>query len=626
MAAPVQAGSLASLIDLAENPPDHPLHSLTDDLQRPLVLYIARVPGSHGMSISLPDAKNKELTEILDVFLTTMKPQQKVVTAQDVQSSLYYMHVDRPEDLELLSSFEESIEEPGYPSDEEDGRAKHATPTSAKSVRRKPLAPSRIPGLGDRVGILPEVNPYFQTYSNSATGSLQAERKPFGQNNIAEMDVGPPLPDRKLLGPRPMNQRSVAVESPALQNVPERQNVDLRRWSEQPTGTPPKLPPRPFSGGRDSAPIIPARPLAASLKHSCVPNGGHSKFLNRKPVTQATSRDLHREMKDGSNAEDLQDASLSLIRRYNNEQWTVGKISSMGPKSTVSGFGGCRHGISIHIMTHGYLRFMDAINSFAKEARTVTGMANDIRDSHSPIPAAEEQHCFQRHLQVPGQAMSRNQRHRLESTNSTPIHQRTRPSFDLPRHRHQSSDSTESNGSFTNDLHGLQSGSQKGYILRSPWEGICEFKTGVAGRSFKCKHTYTSSNATSGPGMHSAQVSELRFNLPSSKTLGSPASKSLVPGSPREAKRSSLFLHQHRRRSSSSFDAQDTNGPGSFAPKVELEERLDLTLGQEHAGGGFGGKQAKLGKLIIENEGLQMLDLIVAANMALWWRVYERVT
>lgn len=54
-------------------------------------------------------------------------------------------------------------------------------------------------------------------------------------------------------------------------------------------------------------------------------------------------------------------------------------------------------------------------------------------------------------------------------------------------------------------------------------------------------------------------------------------------------------------------------------------DRLDLSLGQEFAGGGFGGKQAKLGKLIIEDEGLKMLDLLVAANMALWWRAYEKV-
>lgn len=52
---------------------------------------------------------------------------------------------------------------------------------------------------------------------------------------------------------------------------------------------------------------------------------------------------------------------------------------------------------------------------------------------------------------------------------------------------------------------------------------------------------------------------------------------------------------------------------------------MDLSLGQEYAGGGFGGKQAKLGKLIIEDEGLKMLDLLVAANISLWWRAYEKV-
>lgn len=38
----------------------------------------------------------------------------------------------------------------------------------------------------------------------------------------------------------------------------------------------------------------------------------------------------------------------------------------------------------------------------------------------------------------------------------------------------------------------------------------------------------------------------------------------------------------------------------------------------------MGGKQAKLGKIIIEDEGLKMMDLLVAANMALWWRAYDK--
>ena len=606
MAKLIQAGSLASVMDLADNPPDHPLHSLTADLQQPLVLYIARVPGSHGISLSLPGSKNSELIEMLDVFLTTMKPQQKVVTAQDVQSSLYYMHLDRLEDYELLSSCEDSEDL----SDEEDAQGKPATPASASGVRRKPLPSSPMLRLIDETKPPPEVNPYFQNYSNGATGSPQARPKPLRQDSMAEhrhMDVRPQLPNRKLLGPRPMNQRFRPVNNKLLQDVPEKQNVDLRRWSVQPAGTPPKLPPRPSSGGKDSLPLTSPRPLAASLKDSLVASGGHSRSLNRKLITDCASHSLNGNIKGGSNVKDLKDASLSLIRRYNNEQWNVGRILSKSIKPTVSGYGESSCGIPIHIMTHGYLRFIDPINKFAEQAGTVTQKSNRICDDSAPITAADQQICFQRHLHVSEHAMRGNQMHRPESPDSTFMYQGTRQTFDLPRNSHQLSDSTESTRSSANGLPKLTSASKKGYSLRSPWDGVCEFATGVAGRSFKCKHSYASLNPRFGPGVHSAQVSELRFNLPSSKLLGSPASKGLVPGSPREAKRSFLFPNHDRRRSSSSFEAQDASGNGNSTPNVELEERLDLSLGQEHAGGGFGGKQAKLGKLIIENEGLQMV-------------------
>ena len=42
-----------------------------------------------------------------DVFLTTLKPQQKVVTAEDIESSLYYVHVDSAKDADLLDSDDE---------------------------------------------------------------------------------------------------------------------------------------------------------------------------------------------------------------------------------------------------------------------------------------------------------------------------------------------------------------------------------------------------------------------------------------------------------------------------------------------------------------------------------------
>lgn len=35
-------------------------------------------------------------------------------------------------------------------------------------------------------------------------------------------------------------------------------------------------------------------------------------------------------------------------------------------------------------------------------------------------------------------------------------------------------------------------------------------------------------------------------------------------------------------------------------------------------------KRVKLAKLIIQHEGLQMLDLVVAANMGIFWKIWDR--
>lgn len=75
--------------------------------------------------------------------------------------------------------------------------------------------------------------------------------------------------------------------------------------------------------------------------------------------------------------------------------------------------------------------------------------------------------------------------------------------------------------------------------------------------------------------------------------------------------RQNQFFHHHRRSTSTSSGGPDSD-----------EDRLDLSLAREPAGGGMRGKSAKLGKLIIEDEGIKMLDLVVAACMAVWWRGY----
>jgi len=216
------------------------------------------------------------------------------------------------------------------------------------------------------------------------------------------------------------------------------------------------------------------------------------------------------------------------------------------------------------------------------------------------------------------------------------------------------------------------------YVFNSPWNGTCTFASSINGRSLKCKHMI-SSHAPVGEENPAVTVAEIRFNTPfqaanmhyhtsnrphshqpiftQHSTLNLPPSpdspthpnlttskrnsfSNLLnpntysrprahsgPNAPqlesfnpsqilrRTSLRAQRFARQnqfsHRRRSTSTSSGPDSD-----------EDRLDLSLARERAGGGMRGKSAKLGKLIIEDEGIKMLDLVVAACMAVWWRGY----
>ncbi|KAF9888335.1 hypothetical protein FE257_008768 [Aspergillus nanangensis] len=87
-------------------------------------------------------------------------------------------------------------------------------------------------------------------------------------------------------------------------------------------------------------------------------------------------------------------------------------------------------------------------------------------------------------------------------------------------------------------------------------------------------------------------------------------------------------IESHRRKPSTSSSSSADVDPPALPPRppqhhrFPSEDRIDFSLARERAGGGMRGKSAKLGKLIIEDEGIKMLDLVVAACMAVWWRGY----
>ncbi|KAJ4417908.1 hypothetical protein N0V85_001649 [Neurospora sp. IMI 360204] len=177
----------------------------------------------------------------------------------------------------------------------------------------------------------------------------------------------------------------------------------------------------------------------------------------------------------------------------------------------------------------------------------------------------------------------------------------------------------------------------KGYVFLSPWLGRCEFRTGSTGRSLKCRHILDEHTGgitqidpaklaqsvrdaptigqSRGDSLSSAitgakPVSELRFNLPSEpRSPGAGGENSTQTGSKRH--RFTKFL--------------GIEPPSSEDEYFDDEDIMDsLALGREDAGGGSRGKRAKLGKLIIHDEGLKMLDLVVAANMGVWWNTWEK--
>ena len=554
-----------------------------------------------------------------------MKPQEKVVTAQDIQSSLYYLHLASPNDHELLRGDEECDEE-----QEIEIWRPHPPFSNKASFRRKAVHSNAYDSSSSHSDVPPLVSLHSQNCTDSMNMNPQIRRKPVDGGRRLEHkseDLAPRLPPRKLLGPRTMNQRLHSVDSSMQHSIPRRQDINMRRWSEQPHVKPPQLPPRPslvdddtnvFLSPQRRDKVTSSNYQVDGSKDIEIPPEHYWKWErlweeNRANESRAEMAEVASAVRTSQEKlQDLssrsQDASLSLIRRYGGEQWNVAQIGLTGQEQSFDNARDIKSMISIDILTPGYSKFI-ARNKMGGASSLVQKLDKDKNMIDN------EKTAFRLQMQVCRES-------------DFPSNSQFSESIKGPTSNfHGLEQNTASPRASSDDSSVHRSASSGGYSIQTPWNGICEFTTGIAGRSLKCKHSYISSNPKDGSEVFSGPVSELRFNLPSSKAFGRPNAKSSTPGLPREGKRSSISTQSsHRYTSSSLVEASAIKSNGHVGAKVELEERLDLSLGQEHAGGGFGGKQAKLGKLIVEAEGLQMLDLIVAANMALWWKVYEKMT
>ena len=596
-----------------------------------------------------------------DVFLTTLKPRQRVVTAQDIESSLYYFHVASRKDEHLLAS----VQTPGD-ADTLYIKSVGNTATSSSSViQRKPLLPKRRPtfdnGPGpakhaysrsqpagpesrfviqrkppglissrikqDREAYLPQITS-MTTRPNSSgrDGILSTRREPIGNHSqLSQRALEASLTEDGSPRPRPILSRLEEMSN-------TRQNLggDANRYQSINTEN---LPPPPTQ--RPIGPLPPdARPHAANvsqqfrqenikpLRWSDQPASlGHALGIPPKPGLAQDGRAQENATEGNamvgrqSYSDDLPDHSITLIRRdpSSGGQWNIGRLKLRTSSKTDFGIGTKMQplqspgfdDVQIDITTPGYIKFADSDYD--------SHVNIDYKDGGPRLAAHENQPIFHRRFLVKSaKALSAGQTSQnsnvsssLEFCHSNKYQMNyseltSRTNVALLEHGHH----------FT-----------RAYSFLSPWKGVCEFSTGIAGRSLKCRHTLRSTS------LSSTTVSELRFNLPSSSVLKLSASKRpAMPAQSQSIKHSFL--------SSSLQHNLSFNGGSNHLTNVgqcdqehtdsDLDEPMDLSLGQERAGGGLRGRQAKLGKLIIEDEGLEMLDLLVAANMAIWWGVYGR--
>ena len=137
----------------------------------------------------------------LDVFLSPMKPRDKVVTAEDIENSLYFVHFDHPEDIRLKDPFTET----------------HSAEKTQPLVQRKAvsttLAPSNVPTASKRKPVPTALSPATDfpdrqninatEFSNRSAGLLTPEytqRRSFDSNQYRGENERPQLQSRQTHG------------------------------------------------------------------------------------------------------------------------------------------------------------------------------------------------------------------------------------------------------------------------------------------------------------------------------------------------------------------------------------------------------------------------------------------
>ncbi|KAH6844486.1 oxidoreductase-like protein [Chaetomium sp. MPI-CAGE-AT-0009] len=643
-----EARSLSTINYLAANPPQYP-HS--PEVRESLTLYISRVPGTQ------------------DIILSTFRPQKKNVTSEDITTSLYYIHLDAPQDGLLAA-----------PPRPEDATSPRSSSESVRSmIPRKPLpvsAKTLDSGTAAGNNIVPSSPPTSPSgftlpataVESSAPPSSGAEPRPPAGIEIDGYRENPMFRNRRSGGP------SAASDGPFR---PAPMTTPIYRKALSPTT------PEAFratsdigfdattSPARQGCPVTPAQQDTPNANHPGQAVCVTSPSPTFQPGRTAPAAKL------GARPSSVT-FSLTVIRRdpTSGAQCNVGKISAFqtnvptpetaDPTLDPDNMGGLlahTQKVNIRLETSGYAKYRDMPSKADVDAyRPTSGHSFSQQVMQRPQPAwgvggkdpvpkwkpVEEGFSRQVFMSYGAgwksnfkKAFQRRDRpgSPVNATGASPEDSAAPKTF---HRRHgsastigsvDSADGRHSPSLITHPGPGLK---PKGYVFLSPWDGRCEFRTSADGRSLRCRHVLDPASAGVDPrevaqSIRDAQamgrsrsdelssvlvgakpVSELRFSLPHGAAHRTSGRDGASKGGRWDTNHlsgqfSKLLRHKSR---SSDEESDEENGFGDD----DNNTAMGLGLGKEDAGGGSRGKRAKLGKLIIHDEGLKMLDLVVAAN------------
>lgn len=559
-----------------------------------------------------------------DVFLSPLKPPTKeTISIEAVQSSLYYLHVNTAEDEGVKQSLEHQ-------------RRSEESSRPSVTIARKPLPDNS--STNHPLPPLPVDEPRYEPYrpplpARPSVGSMDAR----GQQLRVETNTNPT--DYRSLASLngPSNIHDAAGDYALSPSIHENQAI-YSSHSVQPSTA--------RSDNRDTT----------------LPTDNRGSNYPRQAPPPARDVPHYPSTLDAARQTDTSFSPVTIIRRdpSSGSQWNIGTITLLKPTFSGSNV----KPVMVELTTPGYGRFAKGGWAETPHPASAGSDAESIRKvfeqaAHSPMSGISPDTSvtpFNRIVDFKKMAMS-----------------------DLRRTAYQRTNSSES----MNRMERPKANIEKNVLaFTSPWQGTCTFVNAIDGKTLKMKHTI-SSNSSFGEGI-TANIGELRFNLGwsilSNVKDARNRRKSLEPDKlpiPKllESKKENFrksFQH-FRNKSKESFnrsrsanrsdevlrglsnvDTPTTNNlndrkypviktPGtepmyehhndyphtlSSAHPTSSEDneddtgRISLKLGRERAGGGFRGHSAKLGKLVIENEGLKMCDLVVGAAMGVWWQHY----